>query len=55
MQKVVTLGIYMLVMISLLVGLYHLLEPVQEWVVFGAIVGVAMSLGYNQRSSGGTP
>ncbi len=55
MQKVVTLGIYMLVMIGLLVGLYHLLEPVQEWIVFTAIVASAMALGQGQRSSGGTP
>ena len=32
----------MLVMISLLVGLYQLLEPVQEWLVFTAIVATAM-------------
>ncbi len=55
MQKVVALGIYMLVVIGLLVGLYHLLEPVQEWIVFTAIVATAMALGQGQRSSGGTP
>ena len=51
MQRVFTLGILMLVMISLLVGLYQLLEPVQEWLVFTAIVATAMA----QRSTGGTP
>ena len=53
MLRVFKMGIYVMIPTALMVGLYNLLEPVQEWVVFGAIAGLAMALAYKRPSSGG--
>ena len=55
MQKSVLLGIYMLVLISIMAGLYELLEPLRGWLIFGAMAALAMALGYRHQPSGGNP
>lgn len=55
MARITGLGLCVAIGTALMVALYHLLALVQEWVIFGAIAGVAMALGYNRPASGGTP
>tara|TARA_R110000787_G_scaffold46377_18_gene112605 strand:- start:125 stop:364 length:240 start_codon:yes stop_codon:yes gene_type:complete len=55
MARMTGLGLCVAIGTGVMVALYHFLAPVQEWVIFGAIAGVAMALGYNRPASGGTP
>lgn len=48
-------GLLMLVVIWLLVQLYEMLPFMQPWIFFGALAGLAMSLGSRRGSTGGTP
>ncbi len=54
MKKRLTLGLILLPVIWLLVGLYNLLpDQGQGWVVFGAMAGMGMSLGFRGESEEG--
>ena len=53
MKKRFMLGLIMLVPLCLLAGLYELLPNHQSWVVFGAMIGLAMSLGAREEPEEG--
>lgn len=55
MNKSFKAGLPMLVVIWLLVQLSEMLPFMQSWIFFGALAGLAMSLGIRQGSTGGTP
>lgn len=48
-------GILMLVVIWLLVQLNEVLPFLEPWIYFGALAGVAMSLGSGRSATGGSP
>ena len=51
MKSRICLGVTMLVAAGLLVGLYELMPDHQGWVIFGAMVGMGMSLGRRNDAS----
>ena len=54
MKQTIVTGLIMLVVIWLLAELYELLPGQEAWVVFGAMAGMAMSLGRGAPSTGGS-